>query len=368
MQMNNNRHPARGKGRQAQASAAAVELFAACVFKPGDLVEVRLIPAGEQMWCLAERLAGQVPKLIDANEAGANVYVGVNPRSRRGGKEEDVVRARCLFADFDDTDLKLARSRWAKAGLPSPTMTLASGNGVHAYWRLTGSIADLDDWRELQRAMIAALGSDPRIHDPPRIMRLPGFDNQKYDPPIPCRIVRAVARRRYPLAKLRRILAPHLSTELAARRKVPSRAPSPINLAGHCLAAGERVARCLAAMLRVPVADHSDGSQRLLLVARQCVRYALDDDTALELIGSYSAHRPFPRQWNDDEILRRLRDAETRCQRGEALLISSPKQQRRASRPSPQMELDPKSPPSVQWATTRALARRIRAINKEHRK
>ncbi len=368
MQMNNNRHPARGKGRQAQAAAAAVQLFADCVFEPGDLVEVRLIPAGEQLWCLAERLAGQVPELIDANEAGSNVYVGVNPRSRRGGKEEDVAKARCLFADFDRMSLEIARSRWAAARLPRPTIILGSGNGVHAYWRLTGSIADLDHWRDLQTAMIAALGSDPRIHDPPRIMRLPGFDNQKYDPPVPCRIVSAASRRRYRLAELRRILAPHLSKEFAARRKMPTRATSPVNLADYRLAAGEQVARCLAAMLRVPVADHSDGSQRLLLVARQCVRYALDDDTALELIGSYSAHCPFPRQWNDDAILRRLRDAETRCQRGEALLSSSPKRRRRAARPMPQIELDPKLPPSVRRATTRALARRMRAINKVNSK
>lgn len=78
-------------------------------------------------------------------------------------------------------------------------------------------------------------------------------------------------------------------------------------------------AQCLAAMNRIGVVDKRDGSHRLFVCACRAVEHDLDDATALSVIRDYARERPFPREWTDDEVLRRLRDAEQRCDRGGAI-------------------------------------------------
>jgi len=85
----------------------------------------------------------------------------------------------------------------------------------------------------------------------------------------------------------------------------------------------DRSTRCLAAMLRIKTADQHDGSHRLFAAACRAVEHALDDATAVATIREYSRQRPFPRSWNDDEIVRRLRDAEKQCRRGQAFEVDA---------------------------------------------
>lgn len=149
--------------------------FFDALFEPGDIVEIRRFPSKRQEWWLASEL----PMLA----AGPNedVYFGANPRKSRGGSEaSDVLHARCVFVDFDHvSDPGAAEELIRNAELPSPTCVLTSGRGVHAYWRLEEPITDLVDWRSIQLGLIAALATDGKIHDPPRIMRVPGSTNMK---------------------------------------------------------------------------------------------------------------------------------------------------------------------------------------------
>lgn len=162
--------------------------YAACVFEPTDVVEVRRLPSGRSTWYQAGNLAEAAQSLFGDNQHGEHVYAGANPRRVRGGtRSKDVACVRCLFADFDGIGPAAARNRWQNAGLPAPTLTISSGHGVHAYWQLTKPIDDLYWWRGLQKRLIALLDSDKAIHDPARVMRLPGFINHK-QPVAPCRI------------------------------------------------------------------------------------------------------------------------------------------------------------------------------------
>jgi hypothetical protein len=87
-----------------------------------------------------------------------------------------------VFADFDGGVLvEDALSRVRAAGYPMPTAVVESGGGVHCWWRLTEPMSDPTAWHERMRAISAALGSDQSICDWPRIMRLPGFVNWKYE-------------------------------------------------------------------------------------------------------------------------------------------------------------------------------------------
>jgi len=163
--------------------------YVACVFAPTDVVEVRRLPSGKSTWHQAGKLADAAEFLLQDNQVGQHIYVGANPRRARGGtRSTDVACARCLFVDFDKINIDVARDRWCNAGLPAPTITIASGHGVHAYWRLTEPLTDMALWSKLQKGLIALLDSDPAIHDPARIMRLPGFTNHK-EPVAACRII-----------------------------------------------------------------------------------------------------------------------------------------------------------------------------------
>jgi putative DNA primase/helicase len=85
----------------------------------------------------------------------------------------------------------------------------------------------------------------------------------------------------------------------------------------------DRSTRCLAAMLRIRITDQRDGSHRLFVAACRAVEYDLDDAAALATICEYTRQKPFPKAWGDDEIIRRVRDAEGQCRRGQALEVDA---------------------------------------------
>ena len=72
---------------------------------------------------------------------------------------------------------------------------------VHAYWRLAAPMHDLTAWSGFQLDLATAIKSDPAVHDPPRVMRLPGFTNHKR-PAASCSIIEADPSRVYELAEL----------------------------------------------------------------------------------------------------------------------------------------------------------------------
>ncbi len=158
------------------ARSETMRKFAVAAFEPDDLIEIRTLPAKRSWWVKAKDI-GYRPEF-----EGQNVYAGANPRKAKGGKDAaSVTLARSLFVDFDGITPTEAMNRIMSQGLPTPTIVVASGNtiGAHAYWRLTQAITDMGEWTARQKELIRVLNSDPAIHDPPRIMRLPGTDNVK---------------------------------------------------------------------------------------------------------------------------------------------------------------------------------------------
>lgn len=139
-----------------------------------------------------------------------NIYASANPRMVTGCKNsDDVILARSLFVDIEKITVDQALAKVTAAGLPMPTMIVVSGHGVHLYWRLLVPITDLIRWTAIQKRLIQVFGSDPAIHDPARIMRLPGFMNVNGSSPTPCYVHDADPGRRYSLDDI----LPHLPPE-----------------------------------------------------------------------------------------------------------------------------------------------------------
>ena len=109
-----------------------------------------------------------------------DVYVGVLPRRRRAGGKDAIECAWVLWADCDTPAAAAALERFE----PAPAMVVASGGegARHAYWPLERPVDSLEAERR-NRALATALGADERSCDAARMLRPPGTNNRKYDPP-----------------------------------------------------------------------------------------------------------------------------------------------------------------------------------------
>lgn len=209
-----------------------VRQYVACVFRPDDWVEVRCLkgPAGQKQtrkyWRQAHDLVSLVPHLEGMNREGWDIYAGPNARKAENlSGDENVASFRVVFVDFDHLDAdgasctEIAMSTIADTNLPVPTMLIFSGHGCHGVWTLTESI-DRDRWVNIQKRLIATLGTDPVIKNPERIMRLPGFQNVKAEP-VDCFIVQADAGAVYAADEIEQAL-PELATVKEPRPAIPA--------------------------------------------------------------------------------------------------------------------------------------------------
>ena len=170
--------------------SAQMRSFTTCLFDPVDIVEVRRLPVARSTWHVAAVLESVGMRLLEENGRGQNLYIGANPRPAIGARGDACITiAHSLFADFDGIESPaVAAERIERAGLPTPTVGLWSGHGVHCYWRLRYPFDDLDRWSAFQMDLAALLGSDPVVFNAERIMRLPGFQNHK-PPPCPSNVL-----------------------------------------------------------------------------------------------------------------------------------------------------------------------------------
>ena len=121
--------------------------------------------------------------LAHENRSGANVYVAANPlRSGSRRRTKDCIESvRHLYIDIDsDGDARLAALR-ASDEVPSPTAILSTSPGKYqALWRVDGF--DFERQEAALKELAIAFGGDPACTDCNRVLRIPGFLNQKYSP------------------------------------------------------------------------------------------------------------------------------------------------------------------------------------------
>jgi hypothetical protein len=114
------------------------------------------------------------------NTQGCNVYFGVHPRSEPHGKNEFVPQYFTFVADIDNPDLGWPFvQQLIDNGLP-PSICVRTPRGVHLYWLLQEPEPTNTQTRTRLKLLQKAVKSD-MVHDPARILRLPGTVCHKND-------------------------------------------------------------------------------------------------------------------------------------------------------------------------------------------
>jgi hypothetical protein len=134
-------------------------------------------PARHAPECRGGDLADLWPWILQCQSAGCGIFGTVQQTPNGERKASDVTAVRAVFVDVD------GRQDVGRDWHLPPTMTVASGRGLHAFWALDPWPApDADSFRRAQKRLVAYYDSDPAVCDLPRVMRLAGTLHQKGDP------------------------------------------------------------------------------------------------------------------------------------------------------------------------------------------
>ncbi|WP_257288793.1 DUF5906 domain-containing protein, partial [Endozoicomonas sp. SESOKO2] len=118
--------------------------------------------------------------LIDANLSGDGVFVTINETNGKGRTADDITGVRSCFVDDDNGRLAEITSELYNMCL-TPHMVVESSPGKgHCYLHVKNCPRWL--FRAIQTKLAKKFGTDPKITDLPRVMRLPGFLHTKGEP------------------------------------------------------------------------------------------------------------------------------------------------------------------------------------------
>jgi RepB DNA-primase N-terminal domain/Family of unknown function (DUF5906)/Primase C terminal 2 (PriCT-2) len=112
-------------------------------------------------------------ELCQLNARGIGIFVCINETDGKGRETDNVKRVRALFVDLD------------KAGplpmfhVPPHIICESSRDKHHGYWLVKD--CPLDQFEALQKRLAAHYESDPKVHDLPRVLRVPGFFHAKIE-------------------------------------------------------------------------------------------------------------------------------------------------------------------------------------------
>ena len=146
--------------------------------------------------------------VIDMNVDGVDVYFCLSTQRLNSGKRsrDNAVAVSSAWMDLDvdpDDDSKYGSVEEAIAalynfctlvGIPKPSLIVASGGGIHAYW-FSEYVLTVAEWQPFADALkTAALAANLKFDagvtsDVARVLRVPGTYNWKLDDPRPVRII-----------------------------------------------------------------------------------------------------------------------------------------------------------------------------------
>ena len=159
----------------------------------GD-IEIRVFPKGQmprQYFCNNTKDAAEIA--FDLCNSGIDVYFGVNPRTGKSGKKENVHYVSTFHAEVDygsdghkkESDYETYDDAIAAVikFKPRPTLINLSGGGLHCYWVLKTPVKTdeigVAELESINKLFIQQLGGDKGTHNLDRVLRIPGTYNFK---------------------------------------------------------------------------------------------------------------------------------------------------------------------------------------------
>lgn len=157
-------------------------------------IEVRAIKKSKRQrlyFTTVDDLCKNMEMIASLNRDGANIFYGVCPRKEKKGNKAAVKEVRVLWADLDPKKISKERALEKLNGLQQkPSITVDSGNGIHAYWLLDIPVVPSNEVEAVLKGMAKALDGDPIVAEVARVMRLPGTLNLKEpSSPKPCTVL-----------------------------------------------------------------------------------------------------------------------------------------------------------------------------------
>lgn len=110
-------------------------------------------------------------------EQGCGIFVTISACDGSGRRRKNVRYARACFIDLDGEPLP-DDSDWK---IKPDVIVESSPAKYHCYW-LIQKLEDLNLFSDTQAMLAARFSADPRVFDPSRVLRVPGFFHQKGKP------------------------------------------------------------------------------------------------------------------------------------------------------------------------------------------
>ena len=147
------------------------------------VVRNRLTGETTQRLASAEKIASNDFQawLRHKNAQGADIYISQNAlrSDARTRSKADVDKIRHVYLDLDKNGEDAITKIGNSSVVPEPSFVIStSPHKYQVIWR----VADMapNEAETLQKAMVAEFGGDPAATDSSRVLRLPGFQNKKY--------------------------------------------------------------------------------------------------------------------------------------------------------------------------------------------
>jgi|GEM_PF-1218014 len=307
-------------------------------------------------------LAQQWPALVRLNEQGAGVYLMVNEGNGAGRSSAAVRSLRALFADDDSGTLT------PRAIELTPTTIVQSKAGLQPYWRLRPGEA-LTEFSRAQKRLAAAYGTDPVVHDLPRVMRLPGFLHLK-DPAAPFLVrVLQTAEVSYSIAEVLDGAPPVAEADPASAPWTGAAAPA----RSEWPTIEQRTARARAWLAKrdPAIGDKGLGGSSKTLVTAEwlALGYALGEERAFDLLWNEYNPKCDP-PWSEKELRRKVSEAATKgtaVRPGQAYEDDKPRLLSNASRPLADQQARTDWPPLLRFDEAHVPPFPIEALTPWHR-
>jgi len=270
------------------------EEFLQPFFDPGETVCLRVFDdkktgsyKGAKLECEAGKINGMMDTLKKHNAKHRGIYFVIN----YGGHEDaDITRINAQFVECDSRTFEEQVAAIDAFPLP-PSLVVRTRKSLHCYWLVKG--ANLEQFRKVQKALVAGFGGDPACVNESRVFRLPGFNHCKAEP-VPVECVKFNPELRYTQAQLLEAL-PVVPDETAAAAPAPKGARKGLAVVGkrcdfirHCKEQAATLPENLWYAMITNLAVFEDGDKAIHALSRKYPQYkrAETDDKIAHFLNS----------------------------------------------------------------------------------